>query len=135
MIRPLILDIILKTWILDDSDDNSDFPTPPDFNYEDDVAILPFSSGTTGLPKGVMLTHKSIVSNIAQCVFPKSMEFIEPATETFQPTTGKILLNNVLYRRPINPPLNLNSHISEKCLESKCQKTGPDVLFSGTCWG
>ena len=82
----------LIIWILDDSDGNNDFPNPPDFNYEDDVAILPFSSGTTGLPKGVMLTHKSIVSNIAQCVFPKSMEFIEPATETFQPTTGKILI-------------------------------------------
>lgn len=30
----------------------------------DDVAILPYSSGTTGLPKGVMLTHRNIVSNI-----------------------------------------------------------------------
>ncbi|WOL16650.1 putative 4-coumarate--CoA ligase 2 [Canna indica] len=34
---------------------------------EDPVA-LPFSSGTTGLPKGVMLTHKSCVSSIAQQV-------------------------------------------------------------------
>ncbi|XP_016841715.1 4-coumarate--CoA ligase 1 [Nasonia vitripennis] len=30
----------------------------------DDVAILPYSSGTTGLPKGVMLTHRNIVSNV-----------------------------------------------------------------------
>lgn len=29
-----------------------------------DVAILPYSSGTTGLPKGVMLTHKNLVSNM-----------------------------------------------------------------------
>ncbi|EFJ29005.1 4-coumarate:CoA ligase [Selaginella moellendorffii] len=34
----------------------------------DDVVALPFSSGTTGLPKGVMLTHKSLVSSIAQQV-------------------------------------------------------------------
>ncbi|CAL9767527.1 unnamed protein product [Musa acuminata subsp. burmannicoides] len=34
---------------------------------EDPVA-LPFSSGTTGLPKGVLLTHKSMVSSIAQQV-------------------------------------------------------------------
>ncbi|MEU9130454.1 4-coumarate--CoA ligase family protein [Kitasatospora sp. NPDC048540] len=32
----------------------------------EDVAVLPYSSGTTGLPKGVMLTHRSIASNLAQ---------------------------------------------------------------------
>jgi acyl-CoA synthetase (AMP-forming)/AMP-acid ligase II len=32
----------------------------------DDTAVLPYSSGTTGLPKGVMLSHRNIVSNIAQ---------------------------------------------------------------------
>ncbi|TPN81095.1 4-coumarate--CoA ligase family protein [Mesorhizobium sp. CU2] len=30
------------------------------------VAVLPFSSGTTGLPKGVSLTHRNLVANIAQ---------------------------------------------------------------------
>ncbi|KAJ7518665.1 hypothetical protein O6H91_20G002800 [Diphasiastrum complanatum] len=34
----------------------------------DDVVALPFSSGTTGLPKGVMLTHKSLITNVAQQV-------------------------------------------------------------------
>ncbi|OMJ20433.1 4-coumarate-CoA ligase-like 7 [Smittium culicis] len=28
------------------------------------VAVLPYSSGTTGLPKGVMLTHKNVVSSM-----------------------------------------------------------------------
>jgi acyl-CoA synthetase (AMP-forming)/AMP-acid ligase II len=30
------------------------------------LAALPYSSGTTGLPKGVMLTHRNLVANIAQ---------------------------------------------------------------------
>ncbi|HEY1105482.1 MAG TPA: AMP-binding protein, partial [Agromyces sp.] len=31
------------------------------------LAVLPYSSGTTGRPKGVMLTHGNLVSNVAQC--------------------------------------------------------------------
>ena len=32
----------------------------------EDLAVLPYSSGTTGLPKGVMLTHYNLVANISQ---------------------------------------------------------------------
>ena len=32
----------------------------------DDLAALPYSSGTTGLMKGVMLTHRNLVANIEQ---------------------------------------------------------------------
>ncbi|AZQ35536.1 4-coumarate--CoA ligase family protein [Streptomyces cyaneochromogenes] len=31
-----------------------------------DIAALPYSSGTTGIPKGVMLTHRQIATNLAQ---------------------------------------------------------------------
>ncbi|KAK3437696.1 hypothetical protein EUGRSUZ_C02284 [Eucalyptus grandis] len=34
----------------------------------DDVLALPYSSGTTGLPKGVMLTHRGQVTSVAQQV-------------------------------------------------------------------
>ena len=32
----------------------------------DDLAALPYSSGTTGFPKGVMLTHRNLAANIVQ---------------------------------------------------------------------
>ncbi|HXD31753.1 MAG TPA: 4-coumarate--CoA ligase family protein [Pyrinomonadaceae bacterium] len=32
----------------------------------EDLVALPYSSGTTGLPKGVMLTHHNLVSNLCQ---------------------------------------------------------------------
>ncbi|KAI4376255.1 hypothetical protein MLD38_014040 [Melastoma candidum] len=34
----------------------------------DDIVALPYSSGTTGLPKGVMLTHRGLVTSISQQV-------------------------------------------------------------------
>ena len=33
----------------------------------EDLVALPYSSGTTGLPKGVMLTHRNLVANLCQC--------------------------------------------------------------------
>jgi acyl-CoA synthetase (AMP-forming)/AMP-acid ligase II len=35
-----------------------------------DLIALPYSSGTTGLHKGVMLTHRNLVANICQCTYP-----------------------------------------------------------------
>ena len=34
-----------------------------DLDPKNDVAIMPYSSGTTGMPKGCLLTHRNLVSN------------------------------------------------------------------------
>ncbi|XP_071711994.1 4-coumarate:CoA ligase 1-like [Rutidosis leptorrhynchoides] len=41
----------------------------------DDVVALPYSSGTTGLAKGVMLTHKGLVTSVAQQVDGENPNF------------------------------------------------------------
>jgi len=43
-------------------------PPRPAVNAKEDVASLPFTSGTTGSPKGVMLTHYNLNSNWRQYV-------------------------------------------------------------------
>ncbi|MEK4386788.1 long-chain-fatty-acid--CoA ligase [Solibacillus sp. FSL W7-1464] len=38
-----------------------------DFDFEDDLALLQYTGGTTGYPKGVMLTHKNLIANTLMC--------------------------------------------------------------------
>ncbi|HSP21103.1 MAG TPA: long-chain-fatty-acid--CoA ligase [Planococcus sp. (in: firmicutes)] len=39
----------------------------PEFDFEHDLALLQYTGGTTGSPKGVMLTHKNLISNATMC--------------------------------------------------------------------
>jgi len=41
-----------------------------------DLAILPYSSGTTGLPKGVMIDHYSVVANVHQAIVPDAASLL-----------------------------------------------------------
>lgn len=53
-----------------------------------DVCFLPYSSGTTGLPKGVELTNRNLVANCEQ--------ICDPAIACHNETTGKFK-NNLNY--------------------------------------
>jgi long-chain acyl-CoA synthetase len=42
-------------------------PAPIEVDPKEDLALLQFTGGTTGLPKGAMLTHHNLVSNAYMC--------------------------------------------------------------------
>ncbi|MCL4263840.1 MAG: 4-coumarate--CoA ligase family protein [Anaerolineae bacterium] len=48
-------------------------------NPAEDVVVMPYSSGTTGYPKGVMLTHRNIVANMVQCEGIPNFKMVSPA--------------------------------------------------------
>ncbi len=72
-------------------------PAPTAEVFADDVASLIFTSGTTGKPKGVMLTHKNFTSMVAALapLFPLSTQdrilSVLPLHHTFEWSCGLLL--------------------------------------------
>jgi acyl-CoA synthetase (AMP-forming)/AMP-acid ligase II len=79
-------------------------PSPTE-SSEKTLAALPYSSGTTGLPKGVMLSHFNLVSNVFQIIGPNGSGFIhDDVMLCFLPLYHIYGLNVVL-----NPALTLGA--------------------------
>jgi acyl-CoA synthetase (AMP-forming)/AMP-acid ligase II len=60
--------------------------TPPYVAIDpEDLVALPYSSGTTGLPKGVMLTHRNLIANMLQTDGADHFEHDRDTTVAFLP--------------------------------------------------
>ncbi len=90
-------------------DNVGEIPAMPD---EEDLACLVYTSGTTGKPKGVMLTHRNIMSDVSSLLYNIApapgdvwLSFL-PLSHMFERTTtyyiGLGMGNHVYFSRGIN---------------------------------
>jgi acyl-CoA synthetase (AMP-forming)/AMP-acid ligase II len=75
----------------------------PDVHIDpaEDLVALPYSSGTTGFSKGVMLTHRNLVANLAQitaCIDIKEAEKIMAFLPFFHIYGMTVIMNQGLYQ-------------------------------------
>jgi acyl-CoA synthetase (AMP-forming)/AMP-acid ligase II len=65
-LRAAVAETGLRQFALESLPSAGGDPTAPAVDPARDLVALPFSSGTTGLSKGVMLTHRNLVANMEQ---------------------------------------------------------------------
>ncbi len=71
-------------------EDGSLYDEKRDFNVHEDIAVLPYSSGTTGPPKGVSLTHYNMVANMCQMSHP-NVTLLRETNDELQECTVAVL--------------------------------------------
>ncbi|XP_066592027.1 uncharacterized protein [Prorops nasuta] len=64
---------------------------PPVLRTPNDLAVLPFSSGTTGMPKGVMLSDINLISDITMVESTLGTDFLRPTTDSYQEVIPAVL--------------------------------------------
>lgn len=58
----------------------------------EDIFVLPYSSGTTGLPKGVMLPHAAVCANVRQILHPGTSKVVETASRNVSDSFQEVFL-------------------------------------------
>jgi acyl-CoA synthetase (AMP-forming)/AMP-acid ligase II len=102
--------------------------------HPDTVVTIPFSSGTTGLPKGVVLTHRNITSNILQCRFvdPYDGDGVYVSNNcSLSPLTSIPL--DILYRSHFSISMVLSLAFSSQLFDASNVFSSP-LLTSSRSW-
>ncbi len=116
----------LADWLARGDALNGAVPSQPP--QAEDLAALVYTSGTTGKPKGVMLTHRNVLSNVQACVqrvqARDSDVFLSflPLSHTFERTAG--------YYLPVAVGASVAFARSTQQLMQDFQSVRPTVLVS-----
>ncbi|MDQ6891696.1 MAG: AMP-binding protein [Acidobacteriota bacterium] len=94
-------------------------PPAPEIDPAVDLVALPYSSGTTGLPKGVMLTHRNLVANVLQAaatVDVRDGDVVLGVLPFFHIYGMSVIMNVALYRGAA--VVTMPRFELERCLET-----------------
>ncbi len=96
---------------------------PPE-NTERDLAILVYTSGTTGRPKGAMLSHGNLLHNVESCrlvletVAEDRMAVLLPMFHSFMLCVGVLLPllvgGSIVLIRSLHPPRNVFQEVNQR---------------------
>lgn len=98
--------------------------TPPPEMQKTEVAVLVYTSGTTGRPKGAMLTHGNLLANVESCrqvlfaVDEDSFVVLLPLFHSFMMTVGMLLPllvgGSLLLIKSVHPAKNIILEIMQR---------------------
>jgi long-chain acyl-CoA synthetase len=107
----------------------------------DDLALLQYTGGTTGVSKGAMLTHRNICSNVAQVyawignLFQRGKETVItplPLYHIFALTVNNILFMSAGFRNVlITNPRDMKAFLKDMKKNPPNYLTGVNTLFNG----
>jgi long-chain acyl-CoA synthetase len=118
--RPKLRGVRVEELLKGDGPKGADFPS----RNESNLAVIVYTSGTTGRPKGAMLSHGNLLHNVEscrlvlKCVENDRLALLLPMFHSFMLTVGvflpMILGATIILIRSLHPPRNVLLEVSQR---------------------